>query len=314
MNNHPKVSIILPVYNGEKYLRESVESILNQSFTDFELIIINDGSKDGSKEVLESYPDPRIRIVNQENKGLAGALNVGIALAQGEYIARQDQDDISLPERLREQVDFLDNHTDYGMVGTWAVVRKGKSNTDIEYLRPQADDAYLRYDLLFENHFIHSSVVIRKKVFDAIGLYSTDSSRQPPEDYELWSRVIRKYKVANIPTVLLAYRVVSTSMTQTGSVPIKNITTISAENLGFMLGIGVQGTGVWDFVSLYNSFWPKDVMPKVSLVKATAVFAKLFRKNFNTPGYLRVRIMLKNIRILFRVWAHYVSYLVETLL
>lgn len=117
-NISPKVSVVMSVYNGEKYLPETIDSILNQTFKDFEFIIINDGSTDKTAKILTSYDDPRIRIFNQENMGLTKSLNRAISLAKGEYIARMDADDISYPERLKKQVDYLNKNPDIGLVGS----------------------------------------------------------------------------------------------------------------------------------------------------------------------------------------------------
>jgi len=117
--DRPKISVIMSVYNGEKYLREAIESILNQTFRDFEFIIINDGSTDKTSEILSSYNDPRIVIINNKrNIGLTKSLNKGLKMVKGEYIARQDADDVSLPERLERMVNFLDMNRDVGLLGS----------------------------------------------------------------------------------------------------------------------------------------------------------------------------------------------------
>jgi glycosyltransferase involved in cell wall biosynthesis len=111
-NDYVKISILMPVYNGEKYLREAIDSILNQTFTDFEFLIVDDGSTDNSVEIINSYQNSRINLVkNDKNEGLVYTLNRGLSLAKGEYIARMDCDDISLPERLKKQIDFLDSNS-----------------------------------------------------------------------------------------------------------------------------------------------------------------------------------------------------------
>ena len=120
---NPKVTVLMSVYNGEKYLQEAIDSILEQTFKDFEFLIINDGSTDKTGEILESYHDLRIKIINNEkNIGLTKSLNKGLKLARGEYIARQDADDISMPERLEKEVEFLETHQDYAVVGAFAKI------------------------------------------------------------------------------------------------------------------------------------------------------------------------------------------------
>ena len=117
--NEPMVTVLMAVYNGEKFLKEAMESILTQTFTDFEFLIINDGSTDNSVKIIEEFNDPRIRLIhNEKNLKLIASLNKGISLAKGKYIARMDCDDISMPYRLEKEVDFLENSLEYGLVGT----------------------------------------------------------------------------------------------------------------------------------------------------------------------------------------------------
>jgi glycosyltransferase involved in cell wall biosynthesis len=234
-SNHPVVSVVLPVYNGATYLKESIESILKQSFSNFELIIINDGSTDDSAEIITSFTDRRIKYIAQKNHGLAKTLNRGIALAKGKYIARQDQDDRSFPTRLAKQVTHLESHPDCGLVGTWATIWEETTDTGKVHRHP-ADDLTLRFELLFDNPFVHSSVMLRKTVFKTVGLYSTDPDRQPPEDYELWSRVVQKYQVANLPEVLHLYRGVKHGMSRDKDNPfLPKVIRISVENIARQL-------------------------------------------------------------------------------
>lgn len=232
-SNETLVSIVLPVYNGSMYLQEAMDSILAQTYSNFELIIIDDGSSDNSAEIIVEYTDSRIKFYRQENHGLAATLNRCISIASGSYVARQDQDDISLPSRLEKQVAFLESNPDYGMVGTWATIWEG--NVPTERLHKHSpENLRLKFDLLFDNPFVHSSMMIRKCVFDIVGGYSTDRDRQPPEDYELWSRVSRKFKVANIPEVLHVYREIPQSMSRTGENPfLRHILNINKENLAW---------------------------------------------------------------------------------
>ncbi len=203
MSETPIVSVILPVYNAELYIKESIDSILNQTFTNFELIIINDGSTDNSEKIILSYLDLRIKYTYQSNCGLAGALNNGIKLSKGKFIARQDQDDISYPNRLQKQVDFLEVHSNIILLGARAKIFTNNS-TDFLIHKHAILPAVLKFDLLFDNPFVHSTIIFRKKDLDVIGLYNTD--RAYFEDYELWSRFAEKGDVANLKDVLLDYR------------------------------------------------------------------------------------------------------------
>ncbi len=248
----PSISIILPVYNGQPYLKESIDSMLGQTLGDFELIVINDGSSDDSESVIEKFHDPRIRYFRQRNRGLAATLNRGISLARGKFIARQDQDDVSFSTRFEKQHALLESDPNVGMVGTFAQIWEGNENSGRLLVHP-ADDVTLRFGLLFNNHFVHSSVMIRKSVLDDVGGYSEDRTRQPPEDYELWSRVARKYKVVNIPEVLMAYREVPSSMSRTGINPfVSNLVKISAENIAWASGRNIDSPEVVSIAKLVH--------------------------------------------------------------
>jgi glycosyltransferase involved in cell wall biosynthesis len=231
MNSNPTVSVVMSVRNGGSDLPKSLGTILNQSFSDFELITINNGSTDGTRDFLDRIRDPRVRVYHQEDKGLAAALNRGISLARGRYIARQDHDDWALPTRIEQQIRFLDAHPDHALVGTCAEIWIGDRPTGRFHDHP-SDDEELRFTLLFNNPFVHSSVMMRKAALDQVGSYTTDRARQPPEDYELWSRIARRFRVANLPERLTIYREVPTSMSREGTDPFtEKLVLISAENL-----------------------------------------------------------------------------------
>ena len=231
INKTIDLSVILPVYNGGKYLADAIESILIQTYSNFELIIINDGSSDSSADVISSFTDFRIRYYKQTNIGLAETLNRGIELAEGKYIARMDQDDISFPDRFNKQIEFFESHPDHAMVGTWCEIWEIDKKVDRFHKHP-TENVILQFKLLFNNPFVHSSMMIRKSCLDLIGGYSTTPDRSPPEDYELWSRVARVYQVANIPQILHAYREVPNSMSRDGVDPfLAKIVKLSAENI-----------------------------------------------------------------------------------
>lgn len=199
-----KVTVLMSVYNGEKYLREAIDSILNQTFRDFEFLIINDGSTDRTMEILESYNDPRIKIINNErNIGLTKSLNKGLKMARGEYIARMDADDVSMPDRLKKQVDFLDDHQDYAVVGTFVKILNKDSEVICLLERP-IEDTEIRGFLKRDNCIAHGSVMIRKTCLLDVGLY--DELMERSQDYELWLRLSKKYRLANIPNYLYMWR------------------------------------------------------------------------------------------------------------
>lgn len=229
--NNPRVSVVLPVYNGGEWLAGAVRSVIEQTLEDFELIIIDDGSKDESWAVISSLSDPRIRAIRQSNKGLAATLNVGLELARAPYVARQDQDDWMHPERLERQCAFMDTNADCVGVGTWAEIRVDDKPTGRFHHHPTQWDA-IRFFLMFDNPFVHSSMMLRREAVLSIGGYCEDKSRQPPEDYELWSRMARSGRLANIGEMLTAYREVPGSMSRSGPNPfLEKVVKIGAENL-----------------------------------------------------------------------------------
>jgi glycosyltransferase involved in cell wall biosynthesis len=250
MTAPPLVSVILSVRNGAADLPRAIDTILAQTFADLELIAIDDGSTDGTAAVLDGVRDPRVRVVHQKNMGLAAALNRGIVLARGRYIARQDHDDRAKPTRVEKQVAFLEANPDYALVGTRAEIWAGDRKTWRVHDHP-TDNASLQFDLLFDNPFVHSSILMRKTALDMVGLYTTNPTRHPPEDYELWSRIARRYKVANLAERLTIYREVPNSLSRERPVPyIERIVAISAENLAAALGAASPGRDHWDIAAL----------------------------------------------------------------
>ncbi len=202
MSTAPKVTVLMPVYNAEPYLQEAMDSILAQTFTDFEFLILDDGSTDSSAALVRACGDPRIRLIqNDHNLKLAATLNRGLDEARGEYVARMDADDVSLPDRMAQQAAFLDAHPAVGLCGTWAEAFGGARFS----LPNPADPEAIRAKLLFDSALVHPSVMLRRSFFDRHGL------RYPPlahfEDYALWQQAARLFPIANLPTVLLRYRV-----------------------------------------------------------------------------------------------------------
>ncbi len=201
----PYVTVLMPVYNGEQYLEESIDSIISQTFTDFEFIIVDDGSTDKTPVILNRYTDARIiKLRNPENLGMTNALNRGLLAAQGKFIARMDADDISLPERLAKQVAFMENNPQVGLCGTWIqLIDSDRSKDNI--LKLPTDDATLRCELLFDSPLAHPSVMFNRKQLFANQL-AYNPSYQYCQDYDLWVRCSTHFALANIPEVLLNYR------------------------------------------------------------------------------------------------------------
>jgi len=199
----PKVSVLMPVYNGEQYLSAAIDSILKQTFSDYEFIIVLDPSTDNSKSIIESYSDSRIVFLqNFQNIGLAASLNRGLAIAQGEYIVRMDSDDISLPERIARQVEFMETNTSIGITGTLIKSIGEKPEIVINY---PTNPETLRSSLLFEPLIAHPTVIMRRDFLIKHQLtYNPAFSKA--EDYDLWSRCSNHFSLANIGEVLVLYR------------------------------------------------------------------------------------------------------------
>jgi glycosyltransferase involved in cell wall biosynthesis len=204
----PKVTVLMPVYNGEEYLREAIWSILNQTFRDFEFLIISEhGTSDESMAIIESYSDVRIRhIHNTTRLGLVQSRNRGLKEARGEYIAWMDADDISLPQRLEKQVEFMDCHPKVGVCGTW-VRTFGEQNQTWKY--PISYDK-IKADSFFKNCFAQSSVMIRVHLFKKFDLHYNENFRYA-EDFELWQRCAPCFELVNIAEILVRYRISNTN-------------------------------------------------------------------------------------------------------
>jgi glycosyltransferase involved in cell wall biosynthesis len=203
MKTSPLISVILPVYNAEFFVGDTIISILNQTCIDFELIILNDCSNDGSEDVILRFTDKRIRYIkNEVNLKLIRTLNLGFSIARGKYIARMDADDIAIENRFQKQVDFLDKHFEYGIVGSFAQTFGGTSSL-LEFV---SEDEEIRYALLSYNPFIHSSVMLRSSVIHSNNL-TFDLSKKHVEDYDLWTRLLQYTKGKILPEILIKYRV-----------------------------------------------------------------------------------------------------------
>lgn len=233
----PSVSVVMPAYNAAKYLREAIESILRQTYTDFEFIIINDGSTDDTRAIIQSYDDPRIvYLENETNSGICVTLNKGLDSARGRYIARMDADDISLPERLAVQVAFMDAHPEVGVAGSDIVVF-GEDFAPYTFKQLHTPEDCMA-GLLFNTCFSHSAVMIRKSVISEHNLRYNDVFRGL-EDYELWWQISKYSKLNNIDIPLLRYRHHKGQETQNVTSGVKNafktFTKCRFDDLGIML-------------------------------------------------------------------------------
>ncbi len=200
---NPRLSVVMSVYNGERWLREAVESVLGQTLGDFELLVIDDGSTDGTLGILEHYRDPRLRVSRQPRAGLTISLNRGVRLTTAPLVARLDADDVALPERFVRQVAFLEAHPEAGLLGT-GCHDVGPSGEIAATYRPPANHPEIRRALIRHNPFVHSSVMLRREALERAGFY--DERLQVAQDYDLWVRMSRVTRLANLPEPLVLRR------------------------------------------------------------------------------------------------------------
>ena len=201
----PRVSVIMAVRNGERWLELAARSIFSQTFSDFEFIVVDDGSTDRSPHVLAALAsrEPRLRIVQQQPRGLVCALNRALELARGPLVARLDADDVALPHRLARQVSYYAEHADLALLGTWAEKIDALGNR-IGRLTPEHDPPKLARLLSIRNPFIHSSVMMKATLAREVGGYR--EACKSAEDYDLWLRLCERGTIANLPEALVHYR------------------------------------------------------------------------------------------------------------
>ncbi|GHV70961.1 hypothetical protein FACS189420_4200 [Bacteroidia bacterium] len=200
-----EISVVLAVYNGELYLKEAIDSILSQTFKDFEFIIVNDGSTDSTAEIILACDDPRIvYIENEVNKGLIFSLNLGLSLSRGKYIARMDADDIALPKRLQVQYDFMESHPEIGLCGSIVEAFYEGTQKKIVVQFPE-DDKSIRVYAYFQSPFCHPTVMFRKEIITKYNMEYPKAFHRA-EDYALWIEMLKYTQTYNIQSVLLHYR------------------------------------------------------------------------------------------------------------
>jgi glycosyltransferase involved in cell wall biosynthesis len=262
----------MAVYNERPYLEKAVQSVLDQTFKDFEFIVINDGSADGSKEVLKNFSkrDDRIQLVNQENRGLTASLNRGLNMAQGKYIARMDGDDTTYPERFHRQIDFLESNPDVGVLGT-QINRVNADDKPFGQWRLPTDSDLVGWQLFFNNSLCHPTVMMRHSLLQDLNGYADWATHA--EDYELWTRAVLQSQLANLPETLHDLRRHGDSVTatkrkeqvQTCARATANLhrallgTSVEADIAHFLAWMGSEGirrgiaeTGVEDFAVVHK--------------------------------------------------------------
>lgn len=266
----PLITVLMAVYNGERFVRQSVESILDQTFTDFEFLIVDDASTDATASILDSLRDPRIRLIrNPENLGLTASLNRGLSLSRGTLIARQDADDLSERERLGKQLAFLTANPPVAAAGTQVRLcsdaGKPLGTKDFPF-----GHRSIFWSHLFDNALAHSTVLFRRFPIMEAGGY--DETFRISQDYELWSRLSERHLLANLPDRLVTLRIVESSLTRTHSRP-DLIRTIQRAH-GERVFPGRQWNAEeWDLISAYRSRVDPDKLAGFSpIVSSPASF------------------------------------------
>ncbi len=278
--NKPKISVVMPVYNGEKFLRKALESVLKQDFADFEFIIIDDGSTDTTADIVRGYSDSRIRFIqNGINKGLATTCNVGLDAAIGEYIARMDCDDVCMPARFRKQAGFLDSHPSIGICGTWTKTIGSSKGTIGKFL---TDPSELKANLLFFTSLAHPSVMMRRELI-VKNAFHYDKAFEPADDYDLWARASEVTVIANVPEVLLWYRTHETNISKTKhAIQRGHSNSIKARLLG-KFGMNPTPEELEIHCSLHRSKTKSEALAFVQ--KAESWLQKMARQNQTTKHY-----------------------------
>lgn len=209
----------MAAYNAAPYIAESIQSVLDQTFSDFELLIVNDGSVDNTVSIIKSFQDSRIRLIeNDSNKGIPYTRNVALTEANGELIAILDSDDISHPQRLKLQVDQMDQDPELAVLGSWAKIIDSKGNLNDNTLRVHTDSDKIKVTLLFENTLVHSSVIMRTEILRKVGGYP---NHQIAQDYGLFCKIAEHYKIKNLPRFLVQYRIHHNNVSKTKSASLK---------------------------------------------------------------------------------------------
>jgi glycosyltransferase involved in cell wall biosynthesis len=199
----PLVSVVMPVFNGEDYLKLAIDSILCQSLKEIEFIIVDDGSNDSTSQILLAYCDQRLTVISQNHRGIPFALNSGLKIAKGKYVARQDADDISILNRLEKQITFLEENPEIGLLGSFVSIID-KTGKEIKSIELPTDDVAIKAAIINENPFIHGATIYRKECVYRVGGYREIFFLS--QDYDLWLRIAENYSVANYPLFLYKYR------------------------------------------------------------------------------------------------------------
>jgi glycosyltransferase involved in cell wall biosynthesis len=266
----------MPVYNNENFIAQAIESILTQTLSDFELILINDGSTDRTGDIAQSFSDERIRYIkNEQNYGLVASLNMGLEMAKGDLIARMDGDDISMPNRFEEQYRFLISHQEIGAVGSAIQIIDADSRPIREWKFP-SDPAMIRWTMIFTNPIAHPSVMMRKSLVQCVGGYRDFAA----EDIDLWERLSQVSQLTNLPAVLIHLRKHSQNLYKIGSdILIASVAEIN-ERIILQITHEVPPDGLTAKLYGKKIAHPGDISAIARLIDT------LYRSYVSTPGLL----------------------------
>lgn len=297
---NPKVSVIMSVYNGEKYIREAIESILKQTFNDFEFIIIDDGSSDNTLGIIKSYQDTRIKIIkNDANLGVSLSKNRGFDIASGEYIAIMDADDISYPARFEKEVLFLDNNKNIGLVGTYYVIIDGDDRL-IERVTPPIDSIVLKEGMLEKNQLGHGTIMFRRECLTRVGQYREEFKSSL--DYDFLLRFTEKYDVSTIPEVLYAWRLNLHSITIS-----KRINQEIFSSLAIKLATQRRTVGIDDLQTFDKTY--KDNYIKLYISSFNDVYG--IKRGYQY--YVTLLFKIKKYGEGFEIYKKYLKYLLDSI-
>ncbi|QSV56226.1 MAG: glycosyltransferase [Dolichospermum sp. UKL201] len=283
---NPQITVVMPVYNGEKYLDTAIKSILNQTFTNFELVIVDDASTDSSVKIINSYQDERIKLIqNNINLGIPTTRNKCLQASSGEYIAVLDCDDYAYPSRLAEQFEFMENNPDFGMVGSWVELMDDHDNLTGEVWNEEEPDQKIPCRLLFHNYFAHSAVLMRRSAINAVEINGEVYRKDYPnaQDYDLWVRISKKFKVWNLPKVLIKYRVHSHCISLKAANLVEKLTCkIVTDQIN---DLGIQPTdkelALHRQIGSYN---PQEIDTSIEYMKEVANWLTILRNANNNTG------------------------------
>lgn len=268
MEKNILISVVIPVYNSESYINYAINSILNQTYQYFELIIINDGSTDNSVAIIESFKDDRIKIINNKNnRGVAIVGNQGISKAKGKYIARLDADDIAHPKRLETQLQFLEKHTDVVILGSQAQILNTNKMLK-QQLKVPIQSSILPIYSLFYCPFIQPSVMVRT---DIIKEFYYDNHFVSAEDYELWTRILKKYKGSNLSESLIQYRIHNTNFSNVQKEKqVESVRKIYQHNLEY-IGMSYSQEDLETFLKVSGSYDRQLTIDEIRKIKVWLV-------------------------------------------